>query len=67
MKKMTMAVLAFVLMIVAGCGNVGSKGESGSGAEGGVTRLTMCSMETRNRESLKSRWRSSTARIRKFK
>jgi len=53
MKKKTMLLLlTFVLMIVAGCGSAGGKEESGtgSGAEGGVTQLTMWSMETRNRE-----------------
>lgn len=51
MKKALILLLAMMIVVVAGCSSAGNKAEGGKNGEaaGDVTKLTMWSMETRNK------------------
>lgn len=51
MKKALILLLAMMIVVVAGCSSAGKKAEGGKNGEaaGDVTKLTMWSMETRNK------------------
>ncbi|KQO16680.1 ABC transporter substrate-binding protein [Paenibacillus sp. Leaf72] len=52
MKKGLILLLAMMMVVMAGCSNAGNKaeGEATEAASGDVTKLTMWSMETRNKD-----------------